>query len=483
MNIIVICSDTFRYDHLGFVGRQPVATPQLDALARESASFSDFQVCSFPTLVNRIEVFTGRPTFPLMDWGPLPFQFPVLAEVFKHHGFATALIADNLHMMQKGFGFGRGFDFVKHVPGQMHDHFQPASTPLAELPCPVEKLEPPSKRLERYRRNAWWYQQQGTNTTEVVFREAMQWLEAPREKFFLWIDAFDPHEPWDAPKKFLDLYPWNKNGDAVFWPHSGKSSRYSDADLENMRSLYRAEVSQTDHWVGRLMDHLRGKKLLEDTAVIFCSDHGYYFGEHGLLGKPLKRSLEKPTTIYEELGHLPLLIRHPSGLAAGKTISGLCQPQDLFATALDLAGVPAVEWARGRSLAPRLRGQPSAQKFAVGGCHPRKGKVSCLTVWTDEWCFIYSPIQGLEGSELYHRPTDPAQTKDVIAQNRAVAETHFKLLGEWLDELGVSAARRKQMLHGAPFGRLQQLKHRLWMWRNRRYYQEHHRQYADHHVT
>jgi arylsulfatase A-like enzyme len=100
MNVIVICSDTFRYDHLGFVGRQQVVTPHLDQLARESASFSDFWLCSFPTLVNRIEVFTGRYTFPLIDWGALPFQFPVLAEVFKHHGFTTALLADNLHMMK-----------------------------------------------------------------------------------------------------------------------------------------------------------------------------------------------------------------------------------------------------------------------------------------------------------------------------------------------------------------------------------------------
>ena len=60
MNVLVICSDTFRYDHLGFVGRQQVATPNLDQLARESASFSDFWLCSFPTLVNRIEVFSGR---------------------------------------------------------------------------------------------------------------------------------------------------------------------------------------------------------------------------------------------------------------------------------------------------------------------------------------------------------------------------------------------------------------------------------------
>jgi len=72
MNIIVICSDTFRYDHLGFVGRHPVLTPNLDRLARESASFSDFQLCSFPTVVNRIEVFTGRCAFPRVGWGRFP---------------------------------------------------------------------------------------------------------------------------------------------------------------------------------------------------------------------------------------------------------------------------------------------------------------------------------------------------------------------------------------------------------------------------
>ncbi|HZF00448.1 MAG TPA: sulfatase [Methylomirabilota bacterium] len=478
MNVIVICSDTFRYDHLGFVGRQQVVTPHLDALARESASFSDFQVCSFPTLVNRIEVFTGRHTFPLMDWGPLPFQFPVLAEVFKHHGFATALIADNLHMMQDGFGFGRGFDFVKDVPGQLHDHFQPVSTPMIDLPCAVEKLEPPANRLERYRRNAYWYRQQGTNTTETVFRETMQWLNAPREKFFLWIDTFDPHEPWDAPKKFLEPYPWNKNGAAVFWPHSGKSSRYSEAELENMRSLYKAEVTQTDFWVGQLMKHLCEKNLLKNTAVIFCSDHGYYFGEHGLLGKPLKRTLEKPTTIYEELGHLPLLIRHPAGLAAGQTIGGLCQPPDLFATTLELAGIPQTNWAQGQSLVPRLRGQSGGQKFAVGGCHPHKGKVSCLTVWTEEWCLIYSPIEGLRGSELYHRPTDLAQTKNVIADNPKIAEQHFELLRSWLHELEVPPARQRELLRAEKFGWFDKIKHRLWMSRNRRNYFKKYRNYC-----
>jgi arylsulfatase A-like enzyme len=478
MNIVVICSDTFRYDHLGFVKRQEVFTPNLDRLARESAAFTDFYLCSFPTLVNRIEVFTGRYTFPLMGWGPLPFHFPVLAEAFKHHGFETALVADNPHMMDGGLRFGRGFDFVKDVPGQAHDHFQPAATPMIELPCPAGKLEPKTRRLARYRRNAWWYQQQGTNTTEVVFREAMQWLDRPRENFFLWIDSFDPHEPWNAPERYLKQYPWDTQGERVIWPYSGKADRYSDADLANMRNLYKAEVSQTDHWVGQLLDFLRRRKLLDNTAVIFCSDHGYYFGEHGLLGKPLGGRISKPIPIYNELGHLPLLVRHPGGVAAGQTIAGICQPTDLFATILDLAGIPAVSWMQGNSLVPRLQGEPGRQRFAVGGCHPRKGKVGCLTVWTDEWCLVYSPVEGLAGSELYDRRDDPMQTRNVIAGHRAIAEEHFRLMGEWLEELGVSAARREQLLHAAPFGWFARLRHRAWMLRNRWFYRKYYRHYA-----
>ncbi|HSY18899.1 MAG TPA: sulfatase [Candidatus Acidoferrales bacterium] len=478
MNVIVICSDTFRYDHLGFTGRQQVVTPNLDQLARESACFSDFWLCSFPTLVNRIEVFSGRYTFPLMDWGPLPFQFPVLAEVFKHHGFATALLADNLHLMQDGFGFGRGFDFVKNVPGQLHDHFQPPTTPMIDLPCAVEKLEPKPNRLERYRRNAYWYKQQNTNTTETVFRETMRWLDRPPGKFFLWLDTFDPHEPWDAPEHYLRQYPWNPAGDRVFWPYSGKASRYCAADLENMRSLYKSEVSQTDFWVGQLLAHLRKNQLLEETAVIFCSDHGYYFGEHGMLGKPLKSQLSRPTTIYEELGHIPLLVRHPRGIGAGTTVPGLCQPPDLFATVLELAGVSKVDWAQGNSLVPRLNGGPGTQKFAVGGCHPHRGTVGCLTVITDEWCLVYAPAGGLAGAELFHRPTDPTQTCDVIAQNRPVAEELFGLLVFWLEDLHVPAARREQILHAADFGWMDRMKHRLWMLRNRWSYQRNYCDYA-----
>jgi arylsulfatase A-like enzyme len=427
-------------------------------------------------LVNRIEVFTGRYAFPLYNWGKLPYEFPVLSEAFTHHGYTTALIADNPHLFEEDFNFGRGFDFVSNIPGQAHDPFQRSWTPMIDLICPAEKLEPPAHRINRYRRNAWWYRQQGTNTTTAVFRAAIDWLQAPPKKFFLWIDAFDPHEPWDAPDEFLKPYPWQPEADAVFWPKSGSADAYSPAELENMRSLYRAEVSQIDHWVGQLMHRLREKQLLDDTVIIFCSDHGYYFGEHGLLGKPLRH--EEPLKIYEELGHLPMLLRHPRGLGAGQALRGLTQPPDLFATALDLAGLPAVPWAQGHSLLPRLTGASSPQRIAIGGCHPHKGRVGCLSVWTDEWCLVYSPLQKLDGSELYHSATDPTHTQNVIAAHRAVAQQLFEELKNWLASLGVPTERQQQLLYDEPFTWQHERQYRRWLQKNRRDYLKVYRDYS-----
>jgi arylsulfatase A-like enzyme len=478
MNIVVFCSDTFRYDHLGFTGLQPVQTPNLDRLSRESANFTDFRLCSFPTVLNRIEVFTGRYTFPLMGWGPLPYHFPALAQVFKHHGFATALVADNPHMMKDGFGFGRGFDFVKDVPGQTDDAFMPESAPMIDLPCAVEKLEPRHGRLERYRRNACWYRQQGTSTTETVCREAMRWIDGAPDKFFLWIDCFDPHEPWDAPARYLEPYPWDKSGETVIWPRDGRADAYPEADLANMRSLYKAEVSQIDHWVGELLVRLRERKKLDNTAVLFCSDHGYYFGEHGLLGKLFKRESGLVNTIYEELAHVPLLVRHPAGTGAGRSIPGFCQPTDLFPTVLELAGLPAVSWTHGHSLVQRLHGQPGNQKFAVGGCHPHSRNASCISLWSEEWSLIYSPVKGLAGSELYHRPTDPCQTKNVLADHGAIADQQFALLRSWLEGLGVSSSRLRHLLHYQRAGRTEKIKQRLWMLGNRLHYLRRYRHYA-----
>ncbi len=470
MNVVVICSDTFRYDHLGFLKQQPAHTPNLNELAAQSGSFADFRVCSFPTLVNRMEVFSGQITFPFYGWGELPAEKPVLSEYLGRQGVHTALLADNFHLMTEEFGFGRGFTTVKDIPGQGSDEFQPEGAPEWELPCPEEKLYPRERRLSRFRRNQYWYEQRGTNTTEVLFRAAIDWLAKPPQKFFLWIDAFDPHEPWTAPSQYLKLYPWDDSAPGVIWPEAGFADKvYTPAELANIRSLYRSEVSQIDHWVGCLLEEMSRHKLLDDTAVLFLSDHGYYLDEHNLLGKPALRHIGRPLEIYEELGHMPLLIRHPGKLAAGTTIPGLTQPPDIFSTVVDLLEVPAAPWAQGYSLLPRLRGEPSQQTFAIGGCHPHeRDGVGALTVWTDEWCLLYSPVGGLDRSALFHLPTDPGNRRNVIGENQPVAKELFDTLKGWLDRLEVSPARQQQLLADAPFTARHQAQNFLWRRRQHR---------------
>ena len=479
MNVVVICSDTFRHDHLGFLGKRPVQTPNLDKLASGSAVFTDFWLCSFPTVLNRIEVFTGRYTFPFFSWGALPFEFPVLGEVFKHHGFTTGLFSDNFHVVRQRLGFERGFDVVRAVPGQANDKFQPPSAPMIDLPCPVESVGVRPHNVARYRRNAYWYRQQGTTTIATLFHSAIEWLESPPKKFFAWIDAFDPHEPWDPPEEILKLYPWNREGQTIIWPKQGLASRYSAADIENMRSLYKSEVTEVDYWIGELIKCARDRGLLADTAIIFCSDHGYYLGEHNLVGKLCGAGTGRPNVIYEEVGHIPLLIRHPEGLGAGLTISGFAQPPDLYATALDLAGIQPVPWSQGRSLVSRLRGEPSPQRFVICGAAPhRKGRVSCLTVQDGEWCLVYSPTQGLCGSELYHARTDPTHTRNLLAEHPDIAEQLFQALCTWFTELGTPRARQQRFLHNAPFTLWDNLQHSLWLSKNRLSYWRNYRHYA-----
>jgi len=236
---------------------------------------------------------------------------------------------------------------------------------MIELPCAVEKLEPTAKPSGALSPDAFWYRQQNTNTTETVFRETMRWLEKTPEKFFLWLDTFDPHEPWDAPQRYLDQYPGTSRGQgflAVF----RQGRRYPAADLENMGASTKPKsarrISGSDNCGGTCEKTICSKT----QAVIFCSDNGYYFGEHGMLGKPLKEPVRAATTIYEELGHIRCWCAIRRCIGAGQTMSGLCQPPDLFAPHWT-GGHSKSSMGTGQFSLPRLNGQPGKQRLCVGG--------------------------------------------------------------------------------------------------------------------
>jgi arylsulfatase A-like enzyme len=218
-----------------------------------------------------------------------------------------------------------------------------------------------------------------------------------------------------------------------------------------------------DTWIGYLLGRIENMGLMEKTAVIFTTDHGFYFGEHGgLFGKMTfaKRpdgTLYRPgdpdskwthSPLYQELVSLPLLISVP-GIAPG-TYQGFSSAIDVMPTVLDIFGKRRPDWVDGRSLLPAMR-NPKEKKgrdfavstipFANPGDRVRSvDNVSrplssglVTTVTAGEWSLLYSVEPGM--SELYHLPSDPKQEKNVIAANVDTAKGIHGYLVKFMHEI------------------------------------------------
>lgn len=121
MNVIVLVSDTFRYDYLGCNGNKWIGTAGLDRFATRAVFFDRHYLSSFPTIPNRTDLFTGRYSFPFHGWQPLDRDISVLSTIFGDAGYQSQLIADTPHLMSGQHFFNRGFDAAYWIRGQEGD--------------------------------------------------------------------------------------------------------------------------------------------------------------------------------------------------------------------------------------------------------------------------------------------------------------------------------------------------------------------------
>jgi arylsulfatase A-like enzyme len=184
---------------------------------------------------------------------------------------------------------------------------------------------------------------------------AARWLERDAraaDRFFLFVDEFDPHEPFDTPEQYMRLYDDSWQGPHLIWPPymRGALGRgvLSERQAHQVRACYGAKLTMIDHWFGRILDALKAQGLYEDTAIIVCTDHGHYLGEKDIWGKP-------PVPAYEPLSHIPLLISWPGAEPRG--IDALTTSVDLFATLAEIFAVQPLHRTYGRSLVPLIRNE------------------------------------------------------------------------------------------------------------------------------
>lgn len=412
MNVVVIVNDTQRWDYLGCYGNKWIQTPNLDKLASESAVFDYCYAEGLPTIPTRTTFFTGRFTFPFRGWQRLEPTDILLAEVLWNKGYTNALITDVYHMHKPTMAFERGFDFTQHIRGHEADPW-----------VLDESIEPDVDRyhkaygndksvraqIAQYLRNIHWWQGEEDTFVARCVNGAGKWLEEQPKKdnLFLWLDCFDPHEPWDPPEPYRSMYvDPGYTGKDIIHPIPGRVDGYlSDEELHHIKMLYAGKVSLCDHWVGVFLNKLRELKMYDDTLIIYTTDHGAPFGEHGIIKKaePL---------LFEELVHIPLIIRHPEGVGAGQRFDALVETTEIFPTILDFLDVRIPPRIHGKSLLPLMtQKEEKIRDYAYMGYFKQSWRVN-----DHDWSFMMY-LDKKTPSELYHFKEDPAEKNNLIDKN------------------------------------------------------------------
>jgi arylsulfatase A-like enzyme len=370
-NVVVVVSDTLRTAYLGCYGNRDVRTPNIDAFAGRSIRFTRAYPESLPTIPVRRTLHTGRRCYPFHQYRPVPWDIVylpgwqpmadaegTLAEDLAAAGYQTGFVTDTLPYFAPGFNFQRGFWQWEYVRGQQQDRWHSPYTVsdarLAGYGDPAEVRKHPHHLFLMHLANTAHVSSGEDTTTARVFKWAMRFLEdnVKGQPFYLLVDCFDPHEPWDAPDEYYSLYrDPDYDGKRTIHVRYGPAHEfgYSPRQVEDIKAHYCGLVTLVDAWFGKLMAKLDELGLGGNTFVFFTSDHGTNFCDNprNIIGKP-------QDAMYPGVMHLPLLARLPDESGAGGTCNELVYNMDLVTTVYEVTGAPNRERLDGQSLFPLL---------------------------------------------------------------------------------------------------------------------------------
>ena len=367
-NVLLIVLDTVAADHLSLHGYDRRTSPTLDGLARRGARFDRAQATSSWTLPSHAGFFTGRWPHELSaGWlTPLDSTHPTLAEYLGSRGYATAGFVANLFYCGADTGRGRGFTRYRDYIFPELSAFKPA----ALVDRPVEGIRMIHQFL-RERASFGFFPEFISRfdagirkPAAVVNRELLDWLDGrsqPERPFFAFVNFIDVHYPYKLPDGGIHRFGvrprTQRESDLIDNWRTENKSRLSAREIAFARDSYDDGIADLDEQLGRLLDELERRGVLESTWLMITSDHGESFGEqpgvyiHG-------------TSLYQPQLHVPLVIVPPSGgqRPARPVIPETVSLRDLPATVVDLLDLEAGAPFPGESLARLWEGPQSAAR-------------------------------------------------------------------------------------------------------------------------
>jgi arylsulfatase A-like enzyme len=381
LNLLMIGVDTLRHDHLGCYGYDRNTSPYIDELAAEGVLFENVVAPSPWTLPSFATVFTSlHPTQHGADASrsALRENVATLASILQANGYATGAVV-NAPYLKGHHGVNRGFDFYY--------------------------MTPPEGRV-----------------ADGTTRDALEWIDANRDRpFFMFAHYFDPHIPYGPPAPYDTIFdpgyagrikgPYNPKGLPRFRDGNfDEMESLSDADWSKIRSLYDGEIAFTDEAVGDLLRGLRERGLIDNTLIVFLSDHGEEFFEH--------HGFEHGHSLYEELIRVPMIFSLPKALPTGERIANQVRLLDVQPTILEVLRITPWTEPEGVSLLPLMTGR-GARVPAEASLLPPEIAFSEATLYGDErkslsaypWKLIYNVKK--DEIAFFNLAEDPGETVDI----------------------------------------------------------------------
>lgn len=427
-NVLFIAVDDMNND-LGCYGNPQVKSPNIDRIAARGVRF-DKAYCQFPLCSpSRSSLMTGlRPdTTRVFD---LQYHFRTglpdvvtLPQMFKNNGYYAARVGKIYHYGNPGQIGTPGLD----DPVSWDDAINPRGRDKDE-----EELLTNYTPKRGLGSALCFLAAEGTDEEQTdgkVAAEAIRLMEQHKDKpFFIAAGFYRPHTPYIAPKKYFDMYPLDKItlpdipeehlkgvpkpalASTNPWPYFGANEQ----QVRESKRAYYATISFVDAQIGKLLDALDRLKLADNTVVVFWSDHGYHFGEHGLI---MKQSL------FEESARVPMIFAGPGVTSKNRGCPRTVEFVDIYPTLADLCGLKGPSNLQGTSLRPLLE-NPNAAWDRPAFTQVQRGGVPGHAVRTERYRYIEWD-GGKEGVQLYDRDQDPRELKNLAddPQFAAVIDT------------------------------------------------------------